>query len=399
MVMSTSKRSYSKFLSLSGEQDNLLNNKFSIQNNNNNNNIPRTTAKQQSSNCFKLLKKNNYNNLSSASNSTYSSSASLLYLNKSNINPIESDYSDFNDNDDDSYYQFNSNNLESRKLANMRPNSFSFPGDNNINNNNNSSDEEHLRTINSIIRDNNLLNDTNSIINNNNNNNNNINNNNNSNTVDSFNETNVNGTKNHTPREDLIARERCFDYIVQAIDEVWARYCDTTSSAEVDMYDDWNVIKKQGCTAAAHNNNNSNKPTRFYYNKHIQYSDNEQDDDQIFDNKSNSSTTIHNNTITDEEYGYKTEVTEYETDSSSECRTVSKLPDSMKLESLKLRLTKAKNDLESVYDSIEFEDSIIFWKRWDMIKYSTVELMEDDDDDDVVEDAINELEEGRFFNE
>lgn len=386
--MSTSKRSYSQFLSLSDEQDNSLNNNFSIQNNN----IPRTAAKQQPSNCFKLLKKNNNNNLSSTANS---SSASLLYLNKSNINPIESDYSDLNDDDDDSYYHFNSNNLSTRKLANMRPNSFSFPADNN------SSDEEHIRTINSIIRDNNSLNDTNSIINNNNinTNNNNSNNNNNSSTVDSFNETNINSTKNHTPREDLIARERCFDYIVQAIDEVWARYCDTTSSAEVDMYDDWNILKNKKLSKSTSTTNTNNKPTRFYYNRHIQYSDNEQDDDQIFDNKSNTSTTLQNNTITDDDYGYKTEVTEYETDSSSECRTVSKLPDSMKLESLKLRLTKAKNDLESVYDSTEFEDSIIFWKRWDMIKYSTVELMEDDDDDDVVEDAINELEEGRLFNE
>lgn len=379
MVMSTSKRSYSKFLGLSDE-DNLLNSSsFSI------NNIPRTTKQSNLQNSsFKLLKKTNINN----NNCSSSAASSLLYLNKSNITSDYNDLIDSSDDENDNDYNYHSNSINKEKIASIRPNSFSFAC---ADNNNNTSDEEHRKLINSIINENNnLLNDSNTI-------------NNNKDSIDSFDDT-LNNIKNQTPKEDLIARERCFDYIVQAIDEVWARYCDTTSSAEVDMYDDWNIIKRQKISALQ-NNNNNNKPTRFYYNKSIHYSDNEQDDDQIFDNKSINnksidSSIITNQTIRDEDDdGYKTEVTEYETDSSSEYRTVSKLPDSIKLQSLKLRLTKAKNDLESVYDSRELEDSVIFWKRWDMIKYSTVELMEDDDDDDVVEDAINELEEGRFFNE
>ena len=39
----------------------------------------------------------------------------------------------------------------------------------------------------------------------------------------------------------------------------------------------------------------------------------------------------------------------------------------------------------------------MFWKRWDMIKYSTIELVEDDDDDEIIESTIEELENGRLF--
>ena len=40
----------------------------------------------------------------------------------------------------------------------------------------------------------------------------------------------------------------------------------------------------------------------------------------------------------------------------------------------------------------------LFWKRWDMIKYSTIELVEDDDDDEItIESTIEELENGRLF--
>ncbi|CCF57666.1 hypothetical protein KAFR_0D00200 [Kazachstania africana CBS 2517] len=189
-------------------------------------------------------------------------------------------------------------------------------------------------------------------------------------------------------REDLVSRERCYDYIIQCIDEVWARYCDTTSSAEAMVYGNVNGINEQFSSHYHHSS------------KALTLSDD--DETEYEDNESTVSFTESKYDYSDGEYdGYKSETTnatEYETD-SSEHRTVSKLPDSMKLESLKCRLTKAKNDLEQFYDSDNYSDCVAFWQRWDMIKYRAVEVMEEDDDDEVVQATLEELEAGRCFYE
>lgn len=186
--------------------------------------------------------------------------------------------------------------------------------------------------------------------------------------------------KSHVPRADLVARERCFDYIVQSIDEVWARYCDTTSSAEAVVYNNFCAKSQTGVKIP------SSQP-----HKSLNISETESD------NCTFGGAEEADSEDDDESSGYKSEATnptEYETD-HGESRTVSNLPDSVKLQSLKHRLMKAKNDLELVYDSKHLEGSASFWRRWDMIKYSAVEMMEDDDDDDVIENAIAELEQGR----
>ena len=400
MVMSTSKRSYSTYLSVSGNNDTCNGHPNNYQYSTNNN-IPRFikhSSPSGISTSFKISKRLTLSSTSSLSPSSLSSSTSLLCLNRCDndgkLNAHEATGSDFDDtvnydSDDfdiasayknNNYFHFNSG---KRNLIMNRPGSFSYPCNNSKNSICNIYDHGNSQPINCPIVNNDdlesYINDT----------------------------SNINSNKkNHLPKEDLIARERCFDYIVQAIDEVWARYCDTTSSAEVNMYDDWNIVKKQKLPTVS-NTRTINKPTKFYYNKPIQYSDDEQEDDQIFDHKTGvlvdgQQGQYRPNTSTrndDDEDGYRTQVTEYETDSGSEYRTVSKLPDSIRLESLKLRLSKAKNDLEQVYDSMQLSDSIVFWKRWDMIKYSAVEVMEDDDDDEVVEDAIKELENGRYFHE
>lgn len=399
MVMSTSKRPYSNCLSLSGNSDTCSdhpnNYQYSI-----NNNIPRFIKHSSSpgiSNSFKISKRRTLSSTSSLSPSSLLSSTSLLYLNRcaddGKLNTHKVNDSDFDDavnyNSDafdiasayrnNNYFHFNS---DKRNLIMNRPSSFSYPCNNSKNSICNNHDHGNSQSINSLIVNNDDLESY----------------------VNDISNINM-SKKNHLPKADLIARERCFDYIVQAIDEVWARYCDTTSSAEVDMYDSWNIEKKQAHPVVS-NTRITNNQTRIYCNKSIQYSDDEQEDDQIFDHKMNivdgqqgqykSGANIRNE---EDEDGYKTEVTEYETDSGSEYRTVSKLPDSVRLESLKLRLSKAKNDLEQVYDSMQLGDSIVFWKRWDMIKYSAIEVMEDDDDDEVVEEAIKELEDGRYFHE
>lgn len=198
-------------------------------------------------------------------------------------------------------------------------------------------------------------------------------------------------------KHDLIARERCFDYIVQCIDECWARYCNTTSNAEALVYGN-------------DNNNNSmtinSSPVNRMRMKSFSAADRQMvsiltnnckplkisDDDFTEDDEDDED---------DDEYnGYKSEatnLTEYETDSGSDLRTVSNLPDSVKLQSLKSRLSKAKDDLEQSYDSSEYDDCIEFWRRWDMIKYNAVEMMEEDDDDEIIESVIEELEMGRYY--
>lgn len=193
--------------------------------------------------------------------------------------------------------------------------------------------------------------------------------------------------KSQVSKLDLMARERCFDYIVQSIDEVWARYCDTTSSAEAVVYN--NLATKKNQMGVRMSSSQSHKPLNI------------SDNDTEFDSLSSEGPDDVPSDDDDESCGYKSEATnptEYENETDyGESRTVSNLPDSVKLQSLKHRLTKAKSDLELVYDSTELEDSCSFWRRWDMIKYSSVEMMEDDDDDEIIESTIEELEQGRCY--
>lgn len=175
----------------------------------------------------------------------------------------------------------------------------------------------------------------------------------------------VQNRQKYIPRVDFGARERCFDYILQSIDEVWSRYCSTTSTAENKVYD---CLGKSPISQLSE---------RHYFPVG---SENFSEDDDFSDSD------------------YKSEITnptEYETDCDH--RKVSSLPQSVKLQSLKDRLTKAKKDLENFYDSPTWVDCKTFWRRWDMIKYSAVEMMEEDDDDEIIETIIQELEEGRCY--
>lgn len=171
-------------------------------------------------------------------------------------------------------------------------------------------------------------------------------------------------SKKMVPESDKGSRSRCFEYLVGAIDEAWARYCDATTYVEDEVY-------------------GYNTPASVAT-----------DDEDYF--------------------GNTTDITDYESDfevskpsASKHHRTTkpsmlgntntSKDPSSCKLQELKDRLTKAKYFLQDLVDSDDFGDVTAFWKRWDMIKYATIELVEDDDDDEVVESTIDELEDGRLF--
>lgn len=182
------------------------------------------------------------------------------------------------------------------------------------------------------------------------------------------------------------ARTKCFEYLVSAIDEAWARYCNATS-----------------------------------------YTDDEYEADLQYNPITPASIATD-----DEEYvGTYTDITDYE-DSDGGChkklqhqpqqqQSTSKCPggkhqmyqkllapargaftscsdiSSDQLQALKDRLTKAKYFLQDLVDSDDVHEAASFWKRWDMIKYATIELVEDDDDDEVVEGTIEELEQGRLI--
>lgn len=241
----------------------------------------------------------------------------------------------------------------------------------------------------------NMMNSTsnhNTTINNNNNNNNSSSSNTINNNNDDKNNLNTNGSninlKNMVngsiPRVDFIARSRCFEYLVGAIDEAWARYCDSTSYDEDVAYgfDDENNINEGTSTS------NAISPNSNVYSS-------------------------------EEEEGYKTElsatttVTEYDEDEfnnkkirafnmnnnnpqSPSNRRVSEVPENVRLQQLKDRFTKAKYYLEDLVDSDVFNDCLAFWTKWDLIKYCIVDFVEEDEEDDDIERRIEELESGRF---
>lgn len=184
--------------------------------------------------------------------------------------------------------------------------------------------------------------------------------------------------KRLVPLSDKNARSRCFDYLVTAIDEAWARYCNATSYAEDEEY-------------------GYSKP-QMYANTPASVAT---DDEDYFGN----STDITDYEDCDFDQGSK----QHRVKGSHKQQMYQKLlpvkptcsseynPSSSQLQELKDRLTKAKYFLQDLVDSEDVLDVNSFWKRWDMIKYATIELVEDDDDDEIVEGTIEELEEGRFY--
>ncbi|CDK27003.1 unnamed protein product [Kuraishia capsulata CBS 1993] len=166
--------------------------------------------------------------------------------------------------------------------------------------------------------------------------------------------------KRPLPESDFRARSRCFEYLITSIDEAWARYCDATTYAEDEVY--------------GFNQSGRMMPE-----------------------------TPESIPMSDEEEGYKstisnsTAITDYESDGDLTKFRISENPSNIKLQELKDRLTKAKYYLQDFVDSDAVRDCLSFWRRWDLIKYATIDLVEDDDDDDVIENTIESLEEGRYY--
>ncbi|RLP62582.1 hypothetical protein L150_01281 [Candida albicans Ca529L] len=187
---------------------------------------------------------------------------------------------------------------------------------------------------------------------------------------------------NSIPIADRNARTRCFEYLIGAIDEAWARYCDATTSFEDDVFGSnklGNSTTKRAYNGKLNDNNDDNE-------------DYDNDDDDDDDDHDSADETFDNNTDITDYSDFPHQQTIASTQASSK-------PDqsSCQLQDLKVRLTKAKYYLQELVDSNDYREIELFWKRWDMIKYSTIELVEDDDDDEIIESTIEELENGRLF--
>ncbi|GAV28505.1 hypothetical protein PMKS-001976 [Pichia membranifaciens] len=218
------------------------------------------------------------------------------------------------------------------------------------------------------------------------------------------------------PRCDFIARSRCFEYLVGAIDEAWARYCDSTSYDEDLAYGFDDSKSNRGIANTRNNDIDSNISPGGA-------------------GATVANTPSSNNYSSDDDEGYKTEfsatttVTEYDSDfhnqggskmrsfsminntlndastkntnknnnkNNNNNRRVSEVPENVRLQELKDRFTKSKYYLEDLVDSDLHNDCVAFWTKWDLIKYSIVDFVEEDEEDDDIERKIDELESGRF---
>lgn len=219
------------------------------------------------------------------------------------------------------------------------------------------------------------------------------------------------------PRCDLTARARCFDYLVSAIDEVWAQYCAYTSCAEDEMYavdgdEKRNKTPKHRRTTSVYSDhelpnspaslceedgnysstNESYGPrTPFHesrYNSPRQMYSCNTSSRIIFDDYNDN----HDDSIShDDEFGQQSAV-------SDKSLAPSEQPGSVRLLQLKQRLMKAKYYLQDLVDRDDIDSSAAFWNKWDLVKYPAIELVEDDgDDDDTVETVTEELEDGRHY--
>ncbi|KAG0683094.1 hypothetical protein C6P40_000476 [Pichia californica] len=210
----------------------------------------------------------------------------------------------------------------------------------------------------------------------------------------SFNITNKSPKHGNIPRYDFIARSRCFEYLVGAIDEAWARYCDSTSYDEDLAYGFDNSQRDEtGTSSNVANTPNSNTytsdddegyKTEFSATTTVT----EYDSDFHFQNNNKPrSFSMINNTLSTKNNNNNMKNTN---------RRVSEVPENVRLQELKDRFTKSKYYLEDLVDSDLYNDCLAFWAKWDLIKYSIVDFVEEDEEDDDIERKIDELESGRF---
>ncbi|ODV90201.1 hypothetical protein CANCADRAFT_56770 [Tortispora caseinolytica NRRL Y-17796] len=164
------------------------------------------------------------------------------------------------------------------------------------------------------------------------------------------------------PKCDLAARQRCLDYLVEAVDEAWARYYDSTSNAELEIYTEDAMSGSGELTMAA----------KLYY------SESEAD---LSDSSSAS-------------YDSAASATSANTAVTSESCIASTLPKNVRLQNIKDRLLSAKYELEELVDDDTRKAAALFWSRWDKVKYTALDLCEEDEEDS--DQKLEQLEDGRW---
>ena len=204
------------------------------------------------------------------------------------------------------------------------------------------------------------------------------------------------------PESDRKARQRCFDYLVSAIDSVWAQYCDSSSSDEAHMlHDNSKSFHKRSLSFGILNHIVPSSPVSLCGDEESYPSSNDTNDSEVNDNDE-----YEGEEDDDQRLRGASMDSRYYLSRSAPEKNSSKFPlvafhaqsRSDRLLNLKQRLLKAKYYLAEMVDSLDPVSSNVFWRRWDMIKYSTIEVVEDEgDDDDTVEVTCQELEEGRYW--
>lgn len=204
------------------------------------------------------------------------------------------------------------------------------------------------------------------------------------------------------PEQDRIARQRCFDYLVSAIDQVWAQYCESTSCAENEKYHEeqdededeeqmpqfGGFMQNRRARPNVHQRTLSSSSTSLYVAGELPCSPVSLDDEPGSEQHHMSVSATSS---------------EGEEQDSSRRRRLSRQgsvlhqPKSMSLMNIKKRLLNAKYFFDRLLDSLNPEDSADFWHRWDLIKYTAIELVEEADDDETIESTSAELERGRTF--
>lgn len=136
---------------------------------------------------------------------------------------------------------------------------------------------------------------------------------------------------------DTSARQRCFDYLLSAIDAIWAEYCDSTSAAESQLYLPQSPVSEASSASSEEN-----------------------------------------------------------AGSSSHHVAISSQPESQRLMRMKQRLLDAKYKLTDLAGKCDPDASSQFWKYWDALRYTLVEIVDGEDEDEAT-DVLEDLEAGRFY--
>ncbi|GBL51730.1 hypothetical protein CAJCM15448_40040 [Candidozyma auris] len=195
--------------------------------------------------------------------------------------------------------------------------------------------------------------------------------------------------KQHISQSDKCSRMKCFDYLVGAIDEAWARYCDAASYVEDETY---------GYSTP---NSVATDDEDDYFGNSTDLTDYESDFEHEHKHKPKHRSKAGASAAAGAHFKKPSMAAKpvgiMANDNVNCASSTSKDPSSCQLSALKDRLIKAKYFLQDLLESDDYHDACAFWKRWDMIKYAAIELVEDDDDDEVIESTIDDLEEGRLF--